>query len=107
MAVGIPVPLWLCDVFSQTVGTRTAERLLPLGMTFNAHMAKEIRLVDGMYDSHELMKEAALTKLEKCFKVDQNVRRKTMSRIRRDFAFKMKAEEELDCGNGYFRLIRC
>eukprot|EP00474_Spongospora_subterranea_P009602 CRZ10060.1 hypothetical protein [Spongospora subterranea] len=96
VAVGLPVPRWLCDVFAQTVGNRVSEKILPYGPTFPAHTAKEIRLVDGIYDTVEGMREAALIQLDKCSKVDQSGRRVTMHFIRRDFAEKMRREEALD-----------
>lgn len=104
MAVGLPVPRWLCDIFSLTVGGRNAENLLPLGATFSAHKAKSIRLVDEIFDSNDLMKEAAVAQLEHCFRVNQGVRHKTMQWIRREFSAKMRREESLDCMSVYLNI---
>lgn len=96
VAVGLAVPMWLCDIFVQTVGTRTAERVLPLGLTFQAQSAKEIGLVDSIFQSDEEMDAAAIDQLDKCFKVDQFGRSSTIRFVRRQFAAQMLAEESTD-----------
>lgn len=96
VAVGLTVPRWLCDVFAQTVGTRHAERILPLGTVMPAHKAKEIGFVDAVFDTPETMRDAALAQLVRCSKVDQGARGNTMAFLRQSFAEKMKREEALD-----------
>lgn len=39
VAVGLPVPLWLCQRMALVTGHHNAERLLPLGKTLSADEA--------------------------------------------------------------------
>lgn len=51
VAVGIRAPWWLCDMMSDCVGRRQAERLLQLGLLVPASQAHTLGLVDELQAS--------------------------------------------------------
>ena len=57
VAVGLPVPHWLCDRMAQVCGHRNAERLLPVGATIPADQAVQVGLVDRAFDTAAEMED--------------------------------------------------
>lgn len=79
-----------------TVGERTAEKMLPLGILISASAAKVIQLIDEIFETKSSLRKAATAQLDICFKCDQKSRRTTMKYLRHSIPLQMKKEEDLD-----------
>jgi 3,2-trans-enoyl-CoA isomerase len=96
VAVGIQVPIWLTQVFAQTVGHRNAERLLSLGTTVDADEAERIGFIDKAANDVQELSALVAQQMAKCLSVPPQAREVTLQFLRRDFAKRMTAEEPLD-----------
>ena len=96
VAVGMPVPEWLCTVMANTTSVRTAERMLPFGSMVNADTGLASGLVDSAVDSPEQLREAALKQVLAFNSVSFFAQSFTYKNIRSSFAAHMRATEDED-----------
>jgi len=96
VVVGIPVPIWLTQVFAQTVGHRHAEKMLSLGTTVDADEAERIGFIDKAANNVQELSSLVAQQMVKCLTVPPQAREVTLQFLRRDFAKRMAAEEQLD-----------
>lgn len=98
VAVGVPVPHWLVNLFAEITSRRHAERFLPMGRILSVQEAASIGLVDKAdFSSQEEMDEFVVKYLVGRSKSPRVAQTETMAVIRRDFleAFRASAEEDV------------
>jgi len=98
VAVGVPVPHWLVNLFAEITSRRHAERFLPMGRILSVQEAASIGLVDKAdFSSQEEMDEFVVKYLVGRSKSPRVAQTETMAVIRRDFleAFRVSAEEDV------------
>ncbi|GJJ77099.1 hypothetical protein EMPS_09458 [Entomortierella parvispora] len=98
VAVGVPVPHWLVNLFAEITSRRHAERFLPMGRILSVQEAASIGLVDKVdFSSQEEMDEFVVKYLVGRSKSPRVAQTETMAVIRRDFleAFRASAEEDV------------
>ena len=96
VAVGLPVPHWLCDRMAQVCGHRNAERLLPVGATIPADQAVQVGLVDRAFDTAAEMDAAAAEILSEARRLAVFPQHKTFSYLHESYTKAFNAERELD-----------
>ncbi|KAF8965164.1 dodecenoyl-CoA isomerase [Entomortierella lignicola] len=100
VAVGVPVPHWLAELFALITSRRHAERFLPLGRILSAKEAKEIGLVDKIdFQSQQEMDEFTIRYLAGRSKSPRAAQTETMSVIRQSFLKAFRESEEHDIKN--------
>ncbi|KAG0346287.1 dodecenoyl-CoA isomerase [Podila humilis] len=100
VAVGVPVPHWLAELFAGITSRRHAERLLPLGRILSVQEALSVGLVDKTdFKSQEEMDAFVIRYLANRSKAPQDAQTETMRVIRRNFLQAFRASEEEDVAN--------
>ena len=96
VAVGLPVPSFLCDVHVATVGQRAAERMLPHGTMVNPDEARAIGLVHALAPADELL-PLVLDEVSRRLQAPPIARAATKRNLRRAAAADIEArlEEEV------------
>ena len=82
VAVGLPVPVFLCRVFAALVGQREAERLLPVGAMLSPDEALGIGLVDRVLAAQEVAGAAREFVLSRVVSVPRLARARTKANVR-------------------------
>jgi len=85
VAVGLPVPSWLCEVFVRTVGQHHAEKMLPVGAMLDAGDALKIGMVDTISTSSVGLQTQALKRLEAAFECSPLAQQITYSHVRKNY----------------------
>ncbi|KAF9912402.1 dodecenoyl-CoA isomerase [Linnemannia zychae] len=97
VAVGVPVPHWLVELFAQITSRRHAERLLPLGRILSVHEAVSTGLVDKAdFSSQQEMDEFVVRYLVGRNKAPRVAQAETMRVIRLNFLNMFRSTEEED-----------
>lgn len=100
VAVGVPVPHWLVELFGDITSRRHAERLLPLGRILSVQEAQSIGLVDKSdFKSQEEMDEFVVRYLAGRSQAPRSAQTETMRVIRLNFLNAFRASEEEDVAN--------
>ncbi|KAK3815044.1 MAG: ClpP/crotonase-like domain-containing protein [Benniella sp.] len=100
VAVGVPVPHWLVELFADITSRRHAERLLPVGKIMSVEQATDIGLVDKSdFKSQEEMEEWAVKNLILRSQAPRSAQTETMRVIRLNFLNAFRASEEEDVAN--------
>lgn len=97
VAVGLPVPPFLCRVHAATVGQRNSESMLPYGVMSTPAEALMCGLVDGVLEPNQVLPHA-IQHVEKRLKLPQAARSETKSNLRRQVLDPTEAsvENEVD-----------
>ncbi|KAF9145948.1 dodecenoyl-CoA isomerase [Mortierella sp. GBA39] len=98
VAVGVPVPHWLVELFANITSRRHAERLLPLGRILSVQEAVQTGLVDKAdFSSQQEMEEFVVRYLVGRNKAPRVAQSETMRVIRLNFLnfFRASAEEDV------------
>ncbi|KAF8937605.1 ClpP/crotonase-like domain-containing protein [Dissophora ornata] len=104
VAVGVPVPHWLSELFVSITSRRHAERFLPLGRILSVQEASSIGLVDKIdFASQEEMEDFVVRYLVGRSQAPREAQTETMRVIRRNFlkAFRESEEEDVRTITGY------
>ena len=96
VAVGLPVPHWLCDRMVEVVGHRNAERLLAVGATSTADDAVKLGLIDRAFDTRAEMDAAALESIAEVTRAPLQAQHRTLQFLRHNFHRSFLAERVLD-----------
>ncbi|KAG0270955.1 dodecenoyl-CoA isomerase [Linnemannia exigua] len=97
VAVGVPVPHWLVELFAQITSRRHAERLLPLGRILSVQEAVSAGLVDKAdFSSQQEMEEFVVRYLVGRNKSPRVAQAETMRVIRLNFLTMFRSTEEED-----------
>jgi 3,2-trans-enoyl-CoA isomerase len=97
VAVGVPVPHWLVELFSQITSRRHAERLLPLGRILSVQEAVQTGLVDKAdFSNQQEMEEFVVRYLVGRNKAPRIAQAETMRVIRLNFLNFFRSSEEED-----------
>ncbi|KAF9995111.1 dodecenoyl-CoA isomerase [Modicella reniformis] len=97
VAVGVPVPHWLVELFAEITSRRHAERLLPLGRILSVQEAQSIGLVDKTdFKSQEEMDEFVVRYLVGRSQAPKIAQAETMRVIRLNFLKTFRDSEEED-----------
>ncbi|KAF8949397.1 dodecenoyl-CoA isomerase [Haplosporangium gracile] len=97
VAVGVPVPHWLVELFAQITSRRHAERLLPLGRILSVQEAVQTGLVDKAdFSSQQEMEEFVVRYLVGRNKAPRVAQAETMRVIRLNFLNFFRSCEEED-----------
>ncbi|KAF9356203.1 dodecenoyl-CoA isomerase [Mortierella sp. AD094] len=100
VAVGVPVPHWLAELFASITSRRSAERFLPLGRILSVQEANAIHLVDKIdFKSQQEMDEFVIRYLAGRSKSPRVAQAETMSVIRQSFLKMFRESEEYDIQN--------
>lgn len=97
VAVGVPVPHWLVELFAQITSRRHAERLLPLGRILSVQEAVQTGLVDKAdFSSQKEMDDFVVRYLVGRNKSPRVAQAETMRVIRLNFLTMFRSTEEDD-----------
>ncbi|KAG0259153.1 dodecenoyl-CoA isomerase [Mortierella polycephala] len=97
VAVGVPVPHWLVELFASITSRRHAERLLPLGRILSVKEALSVGLVDKAdFETQEEMDAFVIRYLVGRSKAPPVAQTETMRMIRLNFLNAFRASEEED-----------
>ncbi|KAF9380069.1 dodecenoyl-CoA isomerase [Podila verticillata] len=97
VAVGVPVPHWLVELFAGITSRRHAERLLPMGRIMSVQEAVSVGLVDKAdFTSQEEMDAFVVRYLVGRSKAPRDAQTETMRVIRLNFLQAFRASEEED-----------
>ncbi|KAG0083496.1 dodecenoyl-CoA isomerase [Podila epicladia] len=97
VAVGVPVPHWLVELFAGITSRRHAERLLPMGRIMSVQEAVSVGLVDKAdFKSQEEMDAFVVRYLVGRSKAPRDAQTETMRVIRLNFLKAFRASEEED-----------
>ncbi|KAG0295708.1 dodecenoyl-CoA isomerase [Linnemannia gamsii] len=97
VAVGVPVPHWLVELFAQITSRRHAERLLPLGRILSVQEAVQTGLVDKAdFSNQQEMEEFVVRYLVGRNKAPRVAQAETMRVIRLNFLTFFRGSEEED-----------
>ncbi|KAF9191718.1 dodecenoyl-CoA isomerase [Haplosporangium sp. Z 11] len=97
VAVGVPVPHWLVELFASITSRRHAERLLPLGRILSVKEALSVGLVDKAdFRTQEEMDAFVIRYLVGRSKAPPVAQTETMRVIRLNFLNAFRASEEED-----------
>ncbi|KAG0212840.1 dodecenoyl-CoA isomerase [Mortierella sp. GBA30] len=97
VAVGVPVPHWLVELFADITSRRHAERFLPMGRILSVQEAASIGLVDKVdFLNQEQMDEFVVRYLAGRSTSPREAQRETMRVIRLNFLKVFRASEEED-----------
>ncbi|ORX93889.1 ClpP/crotonase [Basidiobolus meristosporus CBS 931.73] len=94
--IGIPVPIWLMQRYVELVGQRLSEKLLIMGVSLKAPEAKEIGLVDEVFENEEEMLAACIELARAKHKINELAQVETNRLLRHSFVKTFYAEEEED-----------
>ena len=83
--VGLPVPVWIIDMFVDACGTKAARDLLPFGTKMNADSALDIGLVDAVADNEEKSWEEVELIFKKAFPLNLKAVKLTYAGINEEF----------------------
>ncbi|KAM3863928.1 enoyl-CoA delta isomerase 1, mitochondrial [Diretmus argenteus] len=96
--LGIVAPFWFKDNMVNTVGHRTTEMALQLGLLFSAPEALKIGLVDQLVSEDQLLTTATKT-MAKWLVIPDHARQITKSMMRRPTIDKLMSNREADIQN--------
>ncbi|XP_061740048.1 enoyl-CoA delta isomerase 1, mitochondrial [Nerophis ophidion] len=96
--LGIVAPFWFKDTMSNTVGHRTTEMALALGLLYNPTEALKIGLVDQIVPEDKLMATAEQT-MAKWLAIPDHARQITKSMMRKPTLDKLVSKREADIQN--------
>ncbi|KAF9920164.1 dodecenoyl-CoA isomerase [Linnemannia zychae] len=97
VAVGVPVPHWLVELFAQITSRRHAERLLPIGRILSVQEAVSVGLVDKAdFSSQQEMDEFVVRYLVGRNKSPKVAQAETIRMIRLNFLNMFRSCEEED-----------
>ncbi|KAF9927179.1 dodecenoyl-CoA isomerase [Mortierella alpina] len=97
VAVGVPVPHWLVELFASITSRRHAERFLPMGRILSVKEALSIGLVDKAdFSNQEQMDEFVIRYLAGRSQSPREAQTETMRVIRRNFLKAFRESEEED-----------
>ncbi|KAF9427408.1 dodecenoyl-CoA isomerase [Podila epigama] len=100
VAVGVPVPHWLVELFAGITSRRHAERLLPVGRILSVQEAVSVGLVDKADFATQGEMDAFIVRhLVSRSKAPRDAQTETMRVIRRNFLNTFRASEEEDVAN--------
>ncbi|KAF9434753.1 dodecenoyl-CoA isomerase [Entomortierella beljakovae] len=100
VSVGVPVPLWLSELFSLITSRRHAERFLPLGRILSIKEAHAIQLVDKIdFSSQQEMDEFVIRYLVGRSQAPRQAQAETIRLIRHNFLEAFRAAEDEDIQN--------
>ncbi|KAG0309692.1 dodecenoyl-CoA isomerase [Dissophora globulifera] len=97
VAVGVPVPYWLAELFATITSRRHAERFLPLGRILSIQEAHSVGLVDKVdFRNQEEMDDFVVRYLIGRCQAPREAQIETMRVVRSDFLKAFRASEEED-----------
>ncbi|XP_037111953.1 enoyl-CoA delta isomerase 1, mitochondrial [Syngnathus acus] len=96
--LGIVAPFWFKDTIANTVGHRTTEMALALGLLYNPTEALKIGLVDQLVPEDKLMATAEQA-MAKWLAIPAHARQITKSMMRKPTIDKLTAKREADVQN--------
>ncbi|XP_061892433.1 enoyl-CoA delta isomerase 1, mitochondrial isoform X1 [Entelurus aequoreus] len=96
--LGIVAPFWFKDTMSNTVGHRTTEMALALGLLYNPAEALKVGLVDQIVPEDKLMTTAEQT-MAKWLAIPDHARQITKSMMRKPTLDKLVSERKADIQN--------
>nr|XP_061829684.1 enoyl-CoA delta isomerase 1, mitochondrial-like [Nerophis lumbriciformis] len=96
--LGIVAPFWFKDTMSNTVGHRTTEMALALGLLYNPAEALKVGLVDQIVPEDKLMTTAEQT-MAKWLAIPDHARQITKSMMRKPTLDKLVSKREADIQN--------
>ncbi|CAL8270489.1 unnamed protein product [Lota lota] len=96
--LGIVAPYWFKDTMANTVGHRTTELALGLGLLYSAPEALKIGLVDKLVPEDQVVNTATLT-MAKWLAIDEHARQVTKSMMRKPTVDKLLSNREADVHN--------
>ncbi|XP_008293728.1 enoyl-CoA delta isomerase 1, mitochondrial [Stegastes partitus] len=96
--LGIVAPFWFKDTMVNTVGFRTTEVALQLGLLYNPSDALKIGLVDQLVPEDQVLATATKT-MTKWFAIPDHARQITKSMMRKPTIDKMTSNREADIKN--------
>eukprot|EP00127_Corallochytrium_limacisporum_P004879 Clim_evm23s191 gene=Clim_evmTU23s191 len=95
VAVGLPVPYWLCELFAEVAGSRAAETMLPVAKMVPAEEALKLGMVDGIATNYDLALKQAEAVFTSEFSFPQQAQADTRSFIRGPQIKRWKSEESM------------
>ncbi|KAG7267315.1 hypothetical protein CRUP_022249 [Coryphaenoides rupestris] len=96
--LGIVAPYWFRDTMVNTVGHRTTEMALGLGLLYSAPEALNIGLVDKLVPEDQVVNTAIQT-MGKWLAIDEHARQVTKSMMRKPTVDKLLSNREADVHN--------
>ncbi|XP_061802736.2 enoyl-CoA delta isomerase 1, mitochondrial-like, partial [Nerophis lumbriciformis] len=96
--LGIVAPFWFKDTMSNTVGHRTTEMALALGLLYNPAEALKVGLVDQIVPEDKLMTTTEQT-MAKWLAIPDHARQITKSMMRKPTLDKLVSKREADIQN--------
>lgn len=96
--LGIVAPFWFKDTMVNTVGHRTAEMALALGLLYSPSEALKVGLVDQLAPEDQVLATATQT-MAKWLAIPEHARQITKSMMRKPTIDKLKASREADIQN--------
>ncbi|KAK0131557.1 Enoyl-CoA delta isomerase 1, mitochondrial [Merluccius polli] len=96
--LGIVAPYWFKDTMANTVGHRTTEMALGLGLLYSAPEALNIGLVDKLVSEDQVVNTATHT-MGKWLAIDEHARQVTKSMMRKPTIDKLLSNREADIHN--------
>ncbi|XP_059204551.1 enoyl-CoA delta isomerase 1, mitochondrial [Centropristis striata] len=96
--LGIVAPFWFKDTMSNTVGHRTTEEALALGLLYNPAEALQKGLVDQLVPEDQVLTTATQT-MTKWLAIPDHARQITKSMMRKTFIDKLVSKREADIQN--------
>lgn len=96
--LGIVAPFWFKDTMLNTVGHRTTELALELGLLYNPSEALKIGLVDKLVPEDQVLTTAAQT-MTKWLAIPEHARQITKSMMRKPTIDKLTSNREADIQN--------
>ncbi|XP_026180019.1 enoyl-CoA delta isomerase 1, mitochondrial isoform X2 [Mastacembelus armatus] len=96
--LGIVAPFWFKDTMVNTVGHRTTEMSLELGLLYNPSEALKIGLVDHLVPEEQVLTTATQT-MTKWLAIPDHARQITKSMMRKPTADKLTSNREADIQN--------
>ncbi|KAK9765007.1 hypothetical protein K7432_007014 [Basidiobolus ranarum] len=94
--IGIPVPIWIMQRYIELVGQRVSEKLLTLGVSLKATEAKDIGLVDEIFDDENEMLEACKALARAKHQIYEIAQVETTRLLRETFVKTFYSQEEED-----------
>lgn len=96
--LGIVAPFWFKDTLTNTVGHRTSEMALELGLLYNPQDALKIGMVDMLVPEDQVLTTAAQT-MKKWLTIPDHARQITKSMMRKPTIEKLVSKREADIQN--------
>ncbi|KAK5856807.1 hypothetical protein PBY51_008377 [Eleginops maclovinus] len=93
--LGIVAPFWFMDTMTNTVGQRTTEMALQLGLLYNPAEALKIGLVDQLVPEDQVLTAATQT-ISKWLAIPDHARQITKSMMRKQTIDKLRSNRESD-----------